>query len=136
MRSATNPRVLNGCRECRSLPGPQVSSTTVPLRDDKDSCSSAPRETPQSHARPAPVGLRSLERRFVGPTSRSFVNSVVAYIPVESILHVMQVFNLEQIARSASMNNRIASEATRLTRKYIKVPSTLDTLSLNCCHFL
>jgi hypothetical protein len=68
--------------------------------------------------------------------SRSFVNSVVAYIPVESILHVMQVFNLEQIARSASMNNRIASEATRLTRKCIKVPSTLDTLSLNCCHFV
>jgi len=73
---------------------------------------------------------------LLAPASRPVVNSVAACIPVESILHVMQVFSLEQIARSASMNSRIASEATRLTRKYIEGPSALDTLSLNCCHFV
>jgi hypothetical protein len=58
------------------------------------------------------------------------------FIPGESILHVMQAFNLQKIARRASMGKRAISEAIRPKRKYIDVPSTFDTLSINISHFV
>src|SRR5260370_5844071 len=48
----------------------------------------------------------------------------------------MQVFTLEQIARSANMANAITSETTRPKRKCIEVPSTLDIPSLNFTRFV
>src|SRR5258708_27787394 len=66
-----------------------------------------------------------------GPDSSGGFRAVYASIPGESILHAMQVFTLEQIARSASMDNAITSETTRPKRKCIEVPSTLDIPSLN-----
>jgi hypothetical protein len=48
----------------------------------------------------------------------------------------MQVFTLEQIARSASMANAITNETTRPKREFIEVPSTLGILSLNFSRFV
>ena len=48
----------------------------------------------------------------------------------------MQFFALEQTARSASMANRITSEAARKKREDIEAPSTVDSLSLNFSQFV